>query len=727
MSNSRGDMTIGDKSVSVPGQNRNPDRSRKVQIIVDPGEGWRADCGIDTSRIMVTAEEVNLQYAAQKIPTVVKDYYFRQSLPSFPACLVLNRAQEEPPYPRCRFRGVTWRRILSCMNRQDRPDWYRKQNPQHSGYSWESWRLGNLCIQVLSCANYNFNDYSIFASLDKERMGFAKILSTKNLCIMALLLLYLYLDEAWATTYQDIYTSIDSVTQQDIARAKAIIIVRVQVINLLDKLVKAIVGKGKERLPANEILERDPIFDSDAFRSYLWDIIMEHVANNYRDIADNSNSTSPYVLVDEFTNNVPRDLPQAQEYYRSLQALLLAGTGQFAWAGTWHIERWEFIRQSARDRSIKPNYANPDLLQTAHREYLDDGTIEIIPWFQCRDAYASIEDLESTRMSDGCWHCEPPISDAEVLLHTQLILKKKDLVDMVLRENNYLPGTGAHSDERTASDAAFFQPRKSDPKPKSNRKNSTKDPPTYSDYTTLKNQLPVGSSSSSSQRPAAGTIPTPQVQKSPPRKQISKPIPKKDHYKELSDTSSFDFDEGLIPFDPTVYAESDLIELNRRTVALEAGEDVIRKRLDDVRSDNLEAKKLLVSIQKHLTANTKSYREMSEEVQAIQVGLNVQKLRSDHNSVNIQSVAEELKKVTEALKGVHEELSRVRAEVPEVRPDIRGGTNALESVQQQLIAANTEAIVPQGSGSATTTNTTTAIVSEHVHLVLKPGDKWRFV
>ena len=82
---------------------------------------------------------------------------------------------------------------------------------------------------------------------------------------------------------------------------------------------------------------------------------MEHVANNYRDDADNSTSTSPYVLVDEFTNNVPRDLPQAQEYYRSLQALLLAGTGQFAWAGTWSIERWEFIRQSARDRSIKPH------------------------------------------------------------------------------------------------------------------------------------------------------------------------------------------------------------------------------------------------------------------------------------------------------------------------------------------------------------------------------------
>jgi hypothetical protein len=57
------------------------------------------------------------------------------------------------------------------------------------------------------------------------------------------------------------------------ARAKAIIIVLVQVINLIEKLVKAIVGKGKEKLPANEIVERDPIFDSDALRSYLCDII----------------------------------------------------------------------------------------------------------------------------------------------------------------------------------------------------------------------------------------------------------------------------------------------------------------------------------------------------------------------------------------------------------------------------------------------------------------------
>ena len=83
MSNSRGDMTLGDKSVSVPGQNRHPDKSRKVPIIVDPGEGWRADCGIDTSRITITTEEVNLQYAAQNIPTVVRDYFFSSISPIF--------------------------------------------------------------------------------------------------------------------------------------------------------------------------------------------------------------------------------------------------------------------------------------------------------------------------------------------------------------------------------------------------------------------------------------------------------------------------------------------------------------------------------------------------------------------------------------------------------------------------------------------------------------------
>ena len=123
-------MILGDKSVSVQGQNRQPDKSRKVPIIVDPGEGWIADCGMDTSCIVVTTEEFDLQYAAQNIPTAVRDYYFRQSLPSFPACLVLNRAKRVS-FPCCRYRGVTWRRILSCVNRQD-PDWSRNQNPQHS-------------------------------------------------------------------------------------------------------------------------------------------------------------------------------------------------------------------------------------------------------------------------------------------------------------------------------------------------------------------------------------------------------------------------------------------------------------------------------------------------------------------------------------------------------------------------------------------------------------------
>lgn len=337
---------------------------------------------MDTSHLMIGDHEVNLQFNAQNIPAVVKDYYYRQSLPSFPDSLVLNRTQEEPPYPRCRSRGITWRRVLSVMNRRDRPDWYRKHNPQHSSYNWESWRLGNLCVQVVSSANFIFNDYAIFPSLDQERKEYARILSTKNLCIMALLLLYIYLEQAWDTTYQDIYVSIDSVAPQDMTRAKSIIVVRTHVLRLLEKLVKAIVGKGKDKVVANELLEQDPIFDSDSLRSYVWDILLEHAENNYRDptATDPNNPSRPYVLVDEFTNNIPRDLPQAREYYQGLQPLLEAGTGQFAWAGNWNVERWEFIRQSARSHNLFPHY--PDLLQVAHREYLNEGRTDVIPWFQ---------------------------------------------------------------------------------------------------------------------------------------------------------------------------------------------------------------------------------------------------------------------------------------------------------------------------------------------------------
>ena len=83
MSNPHGDVTVGDKSVSVQGQNRSSDMSQiKVLRIVDPGEGWKADCGMDTTRLVITASEVNLQYA-KNIPTVVRDHHYRPSLPSF--------------------------------------------------------------------------------------------------------------------------------------------------------------------------------------------------------------------------------------------------------------------------------------------------------------------------------------------------------------------------------------------------------------------------------------------------------------------------------------------------------------------------------------------------------------------------------------------------------------------------------------------------------------------
>ena len=125
---------------------------------------------------------------------------------------------------------------------------------------------------------------------------------------MSLLLLYNYLEQAWDTTYHDIYISIDTVAPQDMARAKSIIVVRTHVIKLLERLVKAIVGKGKEKVAANELLEQDPIFDSDALRSYVWDILLEHAENNYRDPTatptDPNNPSRPYVLVDEFTNNI---------------------------------------------------------------------------------------------------------------------------------------------------------------------------------------------------------------------------------------------------------------------------------------------------------------------------------------------------------------------------------------------------------------------------------------
>ena len=46
----------------------------------------------------------------------------------------MNRSTEEPPYPSCSQRGLTWRRVLSCLPPARRPDYFLNNKPKAEEY-----------------------------------------------------------------------------------------------------------------------------------------------------------------------------------------------------------------------------------------------------------------------------------------------------------------------------------------------------------------------------------------------------------------------------------------------------------------------------------------------------------------------------------------------------------------------------------------------------------------
>ena len=83
---------------------------------------WAQEQEVDLSEILATREEFNLGYQRRVVGVTITEYYNRPSLVTFPSSLSLNRSTEEPP--RCMHRAVTWRRIMSCMAPETRPDYF---------------------------------------------------------------------------------------------------------------------------------------------------------------------------------------------------------------------------------------------------------------------------------------------------------------------------------------------------------------------------------------------------------------------------------------------------------------------------------------------------------------------------------------------------------------------------------------------------------------------------
>ncbi len=98
---------------------------------------WAQENEVDLSTILATLDELNQGYQRRVIGVTVTSYYNRSSLPTFPGSLSLNRTNEEPPYPRCIQRSITWRRIMSCLEPELRPDYFLTNRPEAliEGYS----------------------------------------------------------------------------------------------------------------------------------------------------------------------------------------------------------------------------------------------------------------------------------------------------------------------------------------------------------------------------------------------------------------------------------------------------------------------------------------------------------------------------------------------------------------------------------------------------------------
>ena len=425
---------------------------------------WAQEYEVDLSDTLASIDEINIGFQRQVVGVTITEYYNRKSLPNFPICLSLNRACEEPPYPRCIQRAIPWRRIMSCIEPALRPDYYLTNNPEakREGYSNVTWRIGNICVQVVAATNARLisidpagpNVTPTFKSPPYQQLADddllqLRIIGHKNLCVLGLLLLLKYLDHAWTTTYhlfvgEEHYS--ETVNQ---LRMHAVAAVHSQVRGQLVNLVRMVRGKQTMNM-SNQFLETEPIFDSDVLRMYMWDLIM--VYDEYIRGAETANGDYASII-EEFTNNAYRDRPGSRAYFlqpRMREALHERFSARtIPWSGNYELDRWEFVRHQARMENREPVFSNPDLLQNMRAAYGTPGARAVEPSFQNRRTYSNFIDMQRLRRSDGIWDFDEPFRNEEVDVFRMFLLWKVGSQWRALTQERpapaYLPSTAMHN------------------------------------------------------------------------------------------------------------------------------------------------------------------------------------------------------------------------------------------------------------------------------------------
>ena len=229
----------------------------------------------------------------------------------------MNRSTEEPPYPSCSQRGITWRRVLSCLPPANRPDYFlkHKSDAEDHGYTNESYKLGNLFVQIVDSANFLFEQQLTFCNFSPVEYTRLRFVAHKKLCILGLLLFQTYLREAWNSTYSEFANPRYYEDHPQQYRGMCLLRVNKHVCDLLSRLVKMITGKMHTNR-SNILLELDPIFDSDVLRIYIWNLLFhfaEETRNPSEEISEEVSEAG--VCAEEFTHNIYRDRPGKRSHY----------------------------------------------------------------------------------------------------------------------------------------------------------------------------------------------------------------------------------------------------------------------------------------------------------------------------------------------------------------------------------------------------------------------------
>jgi hypothetical protein len=90
------------------------------------------------------------------------------------------------------------------MDESTRPNYYllNRLNAADFNYTNLSYQVGNLCVQVLAVSNFNFPEVVDWAIIKQKTLLNARVLARANLCVLGLILAFIYLHDVWESTYQ---------------------------------------------------------------------------------------------------------------------------------------------------------------------------------------------------------------------------------------------------------------------------------------------------------------------------------------------------------------------------------------------------------------------------------------------------------------------------------------------------------------------------------------------